>query len=298
MIGGKKCLKKIKAIGLVAVLLLCIILPMGIKPKAKEQKVVRVGWHEAPFFITDQYGRKSGYSYEYQRKVAAYTGWEYEYVEGSWSELLEKLKKGEIDLMSNVSYSEERAEHMLYTSLPMGTDAYYIYTNPDNEEISADNISSLNGKKVGVTKNSIQREYFLKWADIHDVKVELIETTTPDEESLKQLGSKFDAFVTLDVYGEPDVAAPVCKIGSSDFYFVLSKDRSDLLSELDAALNRIQDENKYYDQELHDKYLKNAETSHYFTADEKMWLMAHGPIRVGYQDNYLAFVRKIRRPVN
>ena len=77
-------------------------------------KVVRVGVHEDPFFITDKYGRKSGYSYEYQRKIAAYTGWTYEYVEGSWSDLLEKLKKGEIDLMSDVSFSEVR-KHTIST---------------------------------------------------------------------------------------------------------------------------------------------------------------------------------------
>ena len=46
-------------------------------------KVVRVGWHEEPYFITDQYGRRSGYSYDYQCKVAAYTGWTYEYVKGT-----------------------------------------------------------------------------------------------------------------------------------------------------------------------------------------------------------------------
>ena len=60
-------------------------------------KVVRVGWYESKFHQTDAYGRKSGYGYEYQRKVAAYTGWTYEYVEGSWPELFEKLKKGEME---------------------------------------------------------------------------------------------------------------------------------------------------------------------------------------------------------
>ena len=59
-------------------------------------KTVRVGWHEPPYFIKDASGRQSGYSYEYQRKVAAYTGWKYEYVEGNWSELMQKLRNGEI----------------------------------------------------------------------------------------------------------------------------------------------------------------------------------------------------------
>jgi hypothetical protein len=59
----------------------------------KQEKVVRVGWYESPFNKTDQFGRKSGYAYEYQRKIAAYTGWKYKYVKGDWVELLDKLKK-------------------------------------------------------------------------------------------------------------------------------------------------------------------------------------------------------------
>ena len=59
------------------------------------KKVVRVGWHEAPFVIKNNNGRLSGYSYEYQQKLAAYTGWDYEYVEGTWSDLMQKLRKGE-----------------------------------------------------------------------------------------------------------------------------------------------------------------------------------------------------------
>ena len=77
-------------------------------------KTIRVGWHEAPYFITDKFGRRSGYSYEYQYKLAAYTGWSYEYVKGTWSELLQKLKDGEIDLMSNVSFMQERTKDMQY----------------------------------------------------------------------------------------------------------------------------------------------------------------------------------------
>ena len=37
-------------------------------------------------------------SYEYQQAVAAHTGWKYEYVEGSWAELMSMLKNGQIDL--------------------------------------------------------------------------------------------------------------------------------------------------------------------------------------------------------
>lgn len=147
-----------------AVLLLCTVLAAAFLlpavPALGTSKTVRVGWYETPFNRTDSFGRRSGYAYEYQRKIAAYTGWNYEYVEGTWPELLEKLQNGEIDLMSDVSYMESRVETILYAALPMGTEAYYLYIMPGNSGISSDDLSTLNGMRVGVTKDSIQREIF------------------------------------------------------------------------------------------------------------------------------------------
>ena len=284
----KRLLSECAALLLSCVLLLACLLPAPANAQ-EASKTVRVGYHEEPYFITDQYGRRSGYSYDYQCKVAAYTGWNYEYVQGTWSELLQMLKDGEIDMMSNVSFMEERAESFLYASLPMGTESYYVFVSPDNTEITSEDYTSLNGKRVGVTQNSIQKELFLQWAQAHDIQTELVEMACSDEDSLKLLGSQFDAFVTVDVYGDPKIAVPISKIGSSDFYFAVSNDRPDLLIELDAAMNRIQDENKYYNLQLHEQYLNSANTYHYLTTRENDWLSEHGTIRVGYQDNYLAF---------
>jgi len=275
------------------ILLLASVVAFSLPAYAEPSRTVRVGWHEPPYFITDQYDRHSGYTYEYQRKLAAYTGWNYEYVEGSWSELLNMLKNGEIDLMGNVSFTPERTASMLFPSLPMGTEAYYIYTTPDNTEISSEDYQTLNGKRVGVTKGSIQKDLFVQWADVYDLQVDLVELSTPDEESMRLLTNhELDAFVTVDVYGDPAITEPVCKVGSSDFYFAVSKDHPDLLAELNNALNRIQDENKYYNQQLHEKYLNSTSSDAYLSAAEKDWLAEHGTIRIGYQDNYLAFCAK------
>lgn len=98
-------------------LVISVAMPITAHAQETDQKVVRVGWYESPFNTTDDQGRRSGYAYEYQQKIAAYTGWTYEYVDGSWPELMQMLVDGEIDLMSDVSYTEERAEKMLFSAL-------------------------------------------------------------------------------------------------------------------------------------------------------------------------------------
>ena len=99
--------RRFVALLLCFVLAVLLIVPAVSAEEAKEEsKVVRVGWYETPFNRKDQFGRRTGYAYVYQRKIAAYTGWKYEYIEGTWSELLQMLQDGRIDLLSDVSYTE------------------------------------------------------------------------------------------------------------------------------------------------------------------------------------------------
>ena len=118
-----------------AALLLCLVLAavlaLPVKALAQKSGIIRVGWYESPFNSTDPLGRRSGYAYDYQQKIAAYSGWTYEYVEGSWSELLEMLIAGDIDLLSDVSYPEERARKILYSAESMGSEANTLISATD-----------------------------------------------------------------------------------------------------------------------------------------------------------------------
>ena len=77
------------------------------KEKEKEEKTVRVGWFDSALCYYDSFGRRCGIDYEYQQKISAYTGWNYEYVEDSWPNLLQKLKDGEIDLLARLALAEK-----------------------------------------------------------------------------------------------------------------------------------------------------------------------------------------------
>ena len=274
--------------------LLCLMLSILCLTAAgateKPRKVVRAGWYESPFNYKDAFGRRTGYAYEYQRKIAAYTGWEYQYVEGNWIELMEMLRDGRIDLMSDVSYMEERTEYMLYSALPMGNEVYYLFISPENREIIPENKKSLNGKRIGVTLGSYQHELLRQWAESNGIEAEIVETKENDEDSLRKMArGEIDAYVTYDTYADPETAVPVWNIGSSELFFAVSNKNPELMAELNTAMNRIRNENKNYNDKLTEKYLKNSATNHYLNTEEQEWLTNHGTIRVGYQDNYMAF---------
>lgn len=79
-------------------ILLCLVLyvavlPFPVSAEKEKTRTVRVGWYEGIYNTTGSDGQRRGYSYEYQQAVAAHTGWKYEYVDGSWAELMSMLKK-------------------------------------------------------------------------------------------------------------------------------------------------------------------------------------------------------------
>ena len=282
--------KRLSVVLLLAMIVFAaIILPVSAYAQEPD-KIVRVGWFESPFNTTDQLGRRSGYSYDYQQKLAAYSGWTYEYVEGSWSELLQMLVDGKIDLLSDVSYTGERSEKMLFSSLPMGAEEYYLFISPNNTEITPEDYSTFNGKRIGASKGSVQISLFREWAEANGIRAEIVEMTGTEEENIARLlGGSIDMYLSLGGFFDNEYVVPVCRIGASDFFFAVSKLRPDLLIELNNAMYRVQDENVFFNQQLHAKYLQTADLNRFLSTDETEWLAAHGPVRVGYQDNYLAF---------
>ena len=282
-------------LGLALLLLTMFAVAIPVTANAQENtgKVVRVGWYESAFHSTDQFGRRSGYGYEYQQRIATYTGWTYEYVEGSWSELFEKLAAGEIDLLSDVSYTDERAQKILYSAEPMGSEGYHVFISPNNTEVQPNDFSTFNDKTVGVNKNSIQEQLFKEWAQKHDVHPQIVERTEKTPELLEMLAKgEMDMLVTLDTYGNKADVVPVCKIGQADSFFGINKNRPDIKRELDTAMNRILEENRDYNLQMAEKFNRSSTVNRFLSDDEKAWFAENGPIRVGYRDDFLPYCDK------
>lgn len=129
------------AVALAVLAVLSTIMPAPAYAANTDQQVktVSVGWlvSNEGFQNGTPGERLSGWGYEYLQTLSYYTpGWQYEYVSGTFTELMDMLEAGEIDLMPNISYSEERAQKPLFSSNPEGTDRYFIYAKPDRDDLA------------------------------------------------------------------------------------------------------------------------------------------------------------------
>lgn len=280
-----------KPIHILTTLLFCCLALSGLSSWAKE-KIVRVGWYDSAYNLIDKQGRRSGYGYEYQRRIAANTGWKYEYVEGTWSDLLDKLVRGEIDLLSNTSFTAERADKMLFSAREMSKEDFYISVLADSGRVYIDDIHLLRGKRIGVNRNSFQHQLLVRFLKEHNLEAQVVECNLNEPDYLQMLKEhKLDAVASVNTFNDVshNECVPVAHIGFSDIFFAINKNRPDLKAELDRAMQQIFSYNPHYNSELRQRYFQQSNIVKYLPFREIEWLRRHGPLVIGYRDNYLPF---------
>ena len=123
-----------------------------------ESRVIKVGWFECDgYYEKDQKNNLIGFGVDYLNAIAAYTGWEYEYVEGTREECLVMLQNGEIDLMSPVRIDLELQNAKLSDEV-IGESYGYIYKLGNNFKVSYEEYSKFKRMIIGIEKRSFMEE--------------------------------------------------------------------------------------------------------------------------------------------
>ena len=109
-----------------------------------------------PPFDFAENGEPKGYSIDLINLIGEKTGLKFEFINGyTWSELMEKFKAGEIDIMPAIYVNEERKNYISFTK------AYYtqpsvIVIKKDRNDIKS--LSDLAGKKLAVIEGFVITE--------------------------------------------------------------------------------------------------------------------------------------------
>ena len=263
-------------------LLLSAVLPVKAAAETAPVKVVRVGSFEDTFNYCNERGARKGYGYELLETLSGYTGWQFEYVTCDWSDCFEKLENGEIDIMGGISYTEDRAEEMLFSDEPMGEEKYYLYADLSRADISASDFKILDGKKIGVVMGTEPEVMLTEWEEKHGIKTQHVNISNNEDVKQKLANHEIDCFVSLEESYWADLGiSTITRVGKSSIYYVLNKDRPDLKEELDNAMHALDEEAPFYTADLCKKYF-SLDYKPILTGEEKAWLREHGAIRMGF----------------
>ena len=262
---------------------------LGAETHARKVVRVPVFAYERLMVLDEDMNPISGYAYEYIQTIGTYAGWNIEYIPcDGFSDSMDKLYAGEVDLFFDVSHSEERTNKILFSDEPMGHEYYYLYATEENRSITPDDYESMKGKTVGVTSGTIMVDLLKQWCRKKNVDLKIVEYKIDSEKESDLYAGKIDLDLEVNLRAKHDFSA-VARIGSSAFYLAAARDRSDLIDDIDSATEKILNNDLYYFTRLQERYFPDTVSGHNLTTDERNWIANHKVLRVGFFDNYLPF---------
>lgn len=266
-------------------LLLCCFSLLSQPVRASEK--VRIGYYEdGDYMSRNSNGNYAGFNFEYLQQIAKYTGWDYEIVDAkSFTSAYDMLISGEIDLLPGLYLTEEREKDILFPDSAMCNIYTTLNLRSDDTRYDYEDFSSFEGMKVGVIKDSVDAENFRSYCKTNDIKAEIF----PYAETQDLLGALDDH--TLDAIaithlGKNSTYRSIAQFSPSPIYMAVTKNRTDLLTQLNATLNRIKLRDPNYDIKLYEKYFSvSAAQEPVFSQSEKAFIRETAPINVVYSSN-------------
>lgn len=250
----------------------------------EKRHLIKVGYIDYDGFITEEKdGTYTGYGVEYLRKIAEYTGWEYEFEYDSWDQQLKKLETGEIDMICQAQRTKEREKQYLFSDYAIGAETSVLYVSKENDIYYYNDYAAYNGMRVGMLRDSFQNQEFRDYA---------AEKGFSYEESIYD--TQEACFGALD-RGEIDAVAMgslalktdykiICRFGSDPFYIMTGRQNKELLAEVNEALGQIAEAGASFQTDLYQKYYgeKEAEGEVVFTREEAEYIQGSGVITVAF----------------
>ncbi|MDD3324640.1 MAG: transporter substrate-binding domain-containing protein [Sulfurospirillaceae bacterium] len=189
--------------------LLSVWLLMLLSSLLMGQQTLKVGIYDnAPKIFLDEQNNPSGFFIELLSAIAKDANLTLSYAPCSWEQCLEKLEKGEIDIMPDVAYSKDRANRFDFNEEAVVSSWSIIYATPEANILS---ILDLHRKKIAVLKESFQYISLKEQAIAFDIKPLFIEVDTFDEAFKLLITKKADVALVNNFYGELYEKTPTIK---------------------------------------------------------------------------------------
>ena len=239
-------------------LALLLLLPLGLSAYASEggEEPVRVGFFAfSGYHELDEAGWRSGYGYEFLQKLAAFTDWKYEYLgyDLSYSDTLELLSEGEVDVVTSVSKTPAREEEFLFSDLPIGANATIFTVKAGNTAVTAGDYASYDGLKIGMLDGNSKNDVFQAFSEEKGFRYSPVYFEMEEELAAALQAGTVDGAVSGSLRKVQNEWV-IESLSPSDFYIVTRKDRPDLMEDINAAIGELNLQDPSWQTELQQKY--------------------------------------------
>lgn len=257
----------------IAVMLLAIN-SFSVSAEETEDKI-RVGFFKfSGYHEISADGSRSGYGYDFFQKIGVFDDWTFDYLgyDLSYSDNLDLLERGELDVVTSVSKTPEREKLFLFSDEPIGTNATIFTVKAGNMNVTAGDYSTYDGLKIGMLKGNSKNDTFNKFSVSHGFTYEPVYFDTEDDLSDALQTGRVDGIVSgslRSLHNEWLIES----MDASDFYVVVNKNNPQLMERINNAIHELDLKEPDWRNLLNRKYYSlDTEGSVMLDADERNYI--------------------------
>lgn len=209
-----------------------------------------------PYEFLDESGQPAGYNVDLTRAIASEMGLNIDIRLGRWTERLDALENGRIDVMQGMFYSPDR-DLTFDFSQPHAV-SHYVAVVRNGEGPAPESVRDLFGKRIVVEQGDILHDFVIE----NDLDNQVV-AVSDQETALRELreGKHDCALVSLitahyltNKHGWSDVVIGKKTIIAAEYCYASAKGQKALLAQFSEGLKALDNTGEY--RRIHDKWLR------------------------------------------
>ncbi len=251
--------------------------------ESSSRRVVRISCGVNELLYLDDTGNVAGYCKEYIERLGEINGWEWEYVQCDWSEGIQMLEDGRIDILMPTTWLAEREESMEFSNMVGGYMASGLFAREDSGYYYND-YESFNGVRIAVTKDSSNNTELALFAEEHGFTYEPVYISAMGDK-IKALQENQVDMVMFSAANQVPDSKLVSVLTAAPFYYTVRKENLELLAELNGGMQQLaMDEPELMGRMLGGCITGSNNSSIAYTEAELAFIAGGNKIRVGFYE--------------
>lgn len=268
-------------------IMVVIMTPSVYASSDTERRVVKVAFPEqAGMSEIGQTGITTGYNYDYLEKISEFTGWKMEYIDYSAEDrneavtnAINDLMAGKVDLLGPMLKNEQTEQMFEYPENSYGTE-YTTLCVDINSTIRRIETNSTTAIKIGLWETAENRNAeVINFLDMENVNYEIVYYPTSDA----QLAALHNGEVDLISGGSlspMENTRIISKFAARPYYFAATKGNTELIEQLDNAMQQILELQPELQDKLFDTYFVDTVNTFSLTDEQRKMLEEKQHLRV------------------
>lgn len=268
---------------LLSILILFVCLFSQALAENVQGRTIRVGFPPVSGFNEiSKNGTYSGYDVDYLRKIAQQTNWKYEFVVAPWSDCLNMLKEGKVDILGGMERTPEREKIFHFARLESFLNDVSLLARADDTRFLHNNLNEYHNLTVGVLKESQDIESLKKYSAANGLSFRLKEYDSLPRLNEAFLKGEFDIILSSGlnkIHGQQILTS----FSPTPLFYAVRKNAPEILAELDRAQAHFKSVDRFYDYRLYQKHYGFTESNRpTLTRQERHALQDMPPMRMAF----------------